>query len=531
MWLFKNKNLDIPRSDSFEPIDCSEIKVKVAGELAERQIKELQKAVNGRSGTTRRLTVSPDCRYIVVESPQDSPCRWEVCIRQCSEDKRALICPGLGFIAEELTRKIVNYVAYACSHDPTSLSEKDLDFVVGCRWTEIRDPGPCRRISETELESWQGDRDPIDFGQYNIVAEDRYPHVGDDEPFRFNVSVSIEYSAIEKARYRKEEEEARREKARFAKEAVEKKKREEKEAQEKRQEEELQEYENWLRAFKKRWDLEAERIVSGMECEVAESKEKKLQEGACELIEGILKQYGLIVSKIKQDQTGRSMLISASNSENRHLRMRISSPDLKLSDVRWQNAAAGMTYAFVLNERSAQNVAASLADEGFDDIVAQQTSPRTLMCSASMGPARYFLWVTYDSAAENSNCDVERDNERQYEIDFDAMTGYEFERFCVTVLEKNGYEKAEVTKGSGDQGIDVIAYRDGVKYGIQCKCYSSSVGNKAVQEAFAGKAFYDCHVAAILTNSYFTRAAIELARSNNVVLWDGEKLREMMANL
>ena len=111
------------------------------------------------------------------------------------------------------------------------------------------------------------------------------------------------------------------------------------------------------------------------------------------------------------------------------------------------------------------------------------------------------------------------------------MTGYEFERFCVTVLEKNGYEKAEVTKGSGDQGIDVIAYRDGVKYGIQCKCYSSSVGNKAVQEAFAGKAFYDCHVAAILTNSYFTRAAIELARSNNVVLWDGEKLREMMANL
>ena len=88
-----------------------------------------------------------------------------------------------------------------------------------------------------------------------------------------------------------------------------------------------------------------------------------------------------------------------------------------------------------------------------------------------------------------------------------------------------------MTQGSGDQGIDVIAWRDGVKYGIQCKCYSSVVGNKAVQEAFAGKAFYECHVAVILTNSYFTRAAAELAKSNNVVLWDGDKLREMMTNL
>ena len=39
-----------------------------------------------------------------------------------------------------------------------------------------------------------------------------------------------------------------------------------------------------------------------------------------------------------------------------------------------------------------------------------------------------------------------------------------------------------VTKGSGDQGNDVIAEKDGRKYGIQVKCYSSAVSNKALEE-------------------------------------------------
>ena len=37
-----------------------------------------------------------------------------------------------------------------------------------------------------------------------------------------------------------------------------------------------------------------------------------------------------------------------------------------------------------------------------------------------------------------------------------------------------------MTAISGDQGVDIIAYRDRVKYGIQCKCYSSNVGNSAI---------------------------------------------------
>lgn len=111
---------------------------------------------------------------------------------------------------------------------------------------------------------------------------------------------------------------------------------------------------------------------------------------------------------------------------------------------------------------------------------------------------------------------------------YDNMDGHEFEYFCSDLLKKNEFSNVEVTKGSGDQGIDIIAYKDGVKYGIQCKCYSQNIGNKAVQEAFAGKTFYDCHVAAVLTNQYFTRSAKELAEHNGVLLWDRNKLEEFI---
>lgn len=107
---------------------------------------------------------------------------------------------------------------------------------------------------------------------------------------------------------------------------------------------------------------------------------------------------------------------------------------------------------------------------------------------------------------------------------FDEMEGHQFEQFCADILMKNGFESVDVTRGSGDQGVDIIAERDGIKYAIQCKRYSQAVGNKAVQEVFAGKAFYHCHVGAIITNNYFTKSAIELAKENGIVLWDRDFL-------
>lgn len=115
-------------------------------------------------------------------------------------------------------------------------------------------------------------------------------------------------------------------------------------------------------------------------------------------------------------------------------------------------------------------------------------------------------------------------------VDFDSMDGHVFERFCAEILDYNGFEKVQVTQGSRDQGVDIIAYKDDIRYGIQCKCYSSDIGNKAVQEVYAGKAYYNCDVAVVLTNRYFTKSAVELAQRNRVHLWDRRKLSDLIEN-
>ena len=98
--------------------------------------------------------------------------------------------------------------------------------------------------------------------------------------------------------------------------------------------------------------------------------------------------------------------------------------------------------------------------------------------------------------------------------------GYGFEYTCAEILMERGFYSVNVTKASGDQGVDIIACKGGDEYAVQCKLYSRPVGNKAVQEAYAGMGYYKCSRAAVMTNSTFTKGAIDLAKSLNVDLWD-----------
>ena len=108
------------------------------------------------------------------------------------------------------------------------------------------------------------------------------------------------------------------------------------------------------------------------------------------------------------------------------------------------------------------------------------------------------------------------------------MDGWEFEEYCASILRKNGFSHVEVTRGSGDFGIDVIAEKAGVRYGIQCKKYSGTVGWHAVEEAKAGAEYWECQRAVVLTNSNFSRQALEGAAKIGVELWDGQKLSSIL---
>jgi hypothetical protein len=95
--------------------------------------------------------------------------------------------------------------------------------------------------------------------------------------------------------------------------------------------------------------------------------------------------------------------------------------------------------------------------------------------------------------------------------------GHEFEQWVAGRLELHGW-RADVTGGSGDQGLDIIARRDGKKIGIQCKRYDGAVGNKAVQEAFSGRAFHRVDTAVVITTGRYTESAKALSRKTGVHL-------------
>ena len=51
---------------------------------------------------------------------------------------------------------------------------------------------------------------------------------------------------------------------------------------------------------------------------------------------------------------------------------------------------------------------------------------------------------------------------------------------------------------------------------------------KAVQEAYAGRDYYDRMVGAVMTNQYFTEPAVKAAKKLKILLWDRGYLESMM---
>ena len=104
----------------------------------------------------------------------------------------------------------------------------------------------------------------------------------------------------------------------------------------------------------------------------------------------------------------------------------------------------------------------------------------------------------------------------------DTMTGLEFEKYVAKSLRKKGF-KTQLTE-KYDLGIDIVAIKDGVRYGVQVKRHKGVVGANAVRQAVTALNLYDCNRAMVITNSYFSKSAIILARSNACFLIDRDSI-------
>ncbi|MCH2152571.1 MAG: restriction endonuclease [Phycisphaerales bacterium] len=112
----------------------------------------------------------------------------------------------------------------------------------------------------------------------------------------------------------------------------------------------------------------------------------------------------------------------------------------------------------------------------------------------------------------------------------DRMNGKQFEDWISAVLAKDGF-KIHDTPHAGDFGVDVLCVPPGSsrRIAIQAKRYKSNVGNAAVQQAIAGGQYYDCAAAAVVTQSFYTKAAKRQAAKADppVLLIDRQSLGKM----
>ncbi len=114
----------------------------------------------------------------------------------------------------------------------------------------------------------------------------------------------------------------------------------------------------------------------------------------------------------------------------------------------------------------------------------------------------------------------------------DKMDGIAFEKYCMNLIMLTGCFKGgkfHLTKATSDYGADIIIECiDRTKIAIQCKRIASNVKIDAIQEVAASKLHYDANVAAVITNSYFTKQAQILAQENGIALINRNSLMKLI---
>ena len=139
----------------------------------------------------------------------------------------------------------------------------------------------------------------------------------------------------------------------------------------------------------------------------------------------------------------------------------------------------------------------------------------------ALGFVIFFLWWQRKKRLERM---------RALEIsDVDKMTGQDFEKYVSEILKTQGHTIA-LTKITGDYGGDIVGHKNGITTVFQLKRYTNSVGEEAIQQAVAAKAYYKASIAFVVTNNYFTPFARELAKVNSCYLIDREKLGSWIAD-
>ncbi|MGH7218195.1 MAG: restriction endonuclease [Candidatus Microsaccharimonas sp.] len=111
----------------------------------------------------------------------------------------------------------------------------------------------------------------------------------------------------------------------------------------------------------------------------------------------------------------------------------------------------------------------------------------------------------------------------------DSMDPLLFEEYVAKLLRYRGYTSVALT-AQYDLGVDIVAEKDGVRWGVQVKRYKNTVKAEAVRQVFTALVRYKCDRAMVVTNSDYSRPARILADDNNCVLVNRDQLAEWIVD-
>lgn len=167
-------------------------------------------------------------------------------------------------------------------------------------------------------------------------------------------------------------------------------------------------------------------------------------------------------------------------------------------------------------------------------------SPAALAAVAALGAATAYPWAALALgllalvvllgvwALRRSRHRREREALLQLEMaEVDAMDPRAFEELVAHLLNAQGY-RTQLTKGSGDFGVDVVASNGQRRIAVQVKRYREALSAKPIGEVLVGMPHYHCNECMVVTNSTFTGPAVQAAAPHPCTLVDRRELARWM---
>jgi len=138
--------------------------------------------------------------------------------------------------------------------------------------------------------------------------------------------------------------------------------------------------------------------------------------------------------------------------------------------------------------------------------------------------------ANYQQAVESAQKRAEEQKEASQTLErLSKLSPRGFEEFIGDLFEGLGYQRVNIRGGSGDQGVDILAEKDGQRVAIQCKRYKGIVGLHQVRDLIGAMRLEDAQRGLLITTGVFSIQAERMVREAQIEMIDGNKLIEVIA--